>query len=162
MCPDYLPATSRFFSVTDELWDTYERGKLQAGWSYPVGRTIVEASLRAVGVHLLSLDFAMLGGTTTDPILLQATRYLDLGNTYSYFRPRGTPERSRSVLRLYAVPSAARAEARAALTTGCGLDRACRWLAAAENADPTWRYKSHSWTADLFNGALRVAEEPND
>lgn len=148
--------------MTDESWDSYERGKLQAGWSYPVGRTMVETSLRAVGVRLLSLDFTMVGDASSDIILLQATRYLDLGNTYAYFRPRGTPERSRSVLRLYAVPSDIRAKVRAVLTTGGVLDRACAWLAAAETANPTWRYKSHNWTASLFDGALHVAEQPTD
>ncbi|AEV84686.1 hypothetical protein ACWT_3663 [Actinoplanes sp. SE50] len=142
--------------MTDELWDSYDRDKLQAGWSYPVGRTTVEATLRAAGVHLLSLDFIMHGGATTDPLLLRATRYRDMGNTY--FLQRGTSERSRCVLALYAVPSGVRAQARAVLTTGGGLDRACAWLAAAEAADPTWHYKSHGWTASLINGALQIAE----
>ena len=143
--------------VTDELWEGYDRGKLQDGWSYPVGRTIVEAALRAAGIYLLSLGFAMHGGTTNDPLLLRATRYRDIGNTV--YLPRGTSARSRCVLAVYAVPSGARAQARAVLTTEGGLDRACAWLATAESADPTWNYRSRSWTASLLNGALHVAEK---
>ncbi|GAA2590740.1 hypothetical protein GCM10010435_81790 [Winogradskya consettensis] len=147
--------------MTDGPWDTYDRDRLQAGWSYPVGRTVVEAALRVAGVHLLSLDFTMQGGSATDPILLRATRYRDMGNT-SYYRTRGTPELSRCVLALHAVPSGVRAEAHAALTTGGGLDRAFAWLAATESADPTWLYKSHSWTARLLNGTLHEAAEATD
>ncbi|WP_203834252.1 hypothetical protein [Winogradskya humida] len=143
--------------MTGGPWDTYDRDRLRAGWSYPVGRTIVEASLHAAGVHLLSLDFRMHGGPAPDPILLKATRYRDLGNTY--YRPRGTPERSRCVFAIHAVPSGVRADAHAVLTTGGGLDRACAWLAATESADPTWLYKSHSWTAQLLNGAMHETAE---
>jgi hypothetical protein len=153
--PDGLLPADTVTRVTSEPRDSYNRRKLPAGWSYPVGRTIVEASLRAAGVHLLSLDFAPHSGAT-DPILLRAARYRDIGNTY--YLPRGTSLRSRCVLALHAVPSGTRAEAHAAPTTGGGLDRACAWLAAAESADPTWRYESHSWTGYLLNGALHAAE----
>jgi hypothetical protein len=47
------------------------------------------------------------------------------------------------------------------LTTGGALERAGAWLAAAESADPTWRYKSHNWTAYLLDGALQEAETTN-
>ncbi|MFK3984258.1 hypothetical protein ACI2K4_28285 [Micromonospora sp. NPDC050397] len=142
--------------MPDEPWESYDRGPLRSGWSYPVGRSIVEASLRAVGVHLLSLDFNLSGGSQVDPVLLRATRYAAVGNTY--YLPRGTPKRPRCVLMLYAVPSGVRAEARTALTTESGLQRACAWLAGAEHANPTWLDKSHSWTAYLRNGALYVEE----
>ncbi|GAB1644408.1 hypothetical protein [Krasilnikovia sp. MM14-A1259] len=155
-CADGLLPAGTVIGVTVGPWDCYDRDKLQASWSYPVGRTIVETSLRAAGVHLLSLDFTMHSGTATDPVLLRATRYRDIGNTY--YLSRGTPDRSRCVLAVYAVPSGTRAEARAVLTTGGGLDRACAWLAAAESAEPTWHDKSHNWTAYLLNGALREAE----
>ncbi|WP_329103230.1 hypothetical protein OG792_26150 [Micromonospora sp. NBC_01699] len=68
------------------------------------------------------------------------------------------PKRPRCSLRLYAVPSADRAQARTALTTESGLHRACAWLALAEHANPTWLDKVHSWTAYLRNGAVYVEE----
>ncbi len=142
--------------MAGEPWDSYDRDRLQSGWSYPVGRTIVETSLRAAGVHLRTLDFAMRRDPRTDLVLLRANRYADIGSTY--YLPRGTPGRPRCVLALFAVPSAARIEVRAALTTGGGLLRVCAWLAATESTDLTWRYKPHSWTASLRNGALHINE----
>lgn len=111
--------------VADEPWESYHRRALRSGLSYPVGRSIVEASLRAAGVHLLALDFSLSGGVRTGILLLRADRYSKIGSTY--FLARGTPNRPRCDLTLYAVPSGARAEARAALTSGRGLDRACAW-----------------------------------
>ncbi|MER7281487.1 hypothetical protein ABT369_44325 [Dactylosporangium sp. NPDC000244] len=142
--------------MPEEPWESYHRNVLRSGLSYPVGRSIVEASLRAAGVHLLALDFTLYGDSQSDIVLLQAVRYSDIGSTYDL--ARGTPNRPRCVLKLYAVPSAIRAEAGAALTTGGGLLRACAWLAAADHANPTWLDKSHTWTAYLHSGALRVEE----
>ncbi|WP_426503517.1 hypothetical protein ACPPVO_38660 [Dactylosporangium sp. McL0621] len=142
--------------MPDEPWESYHRHVLRSGLSYPVGRSIVEASLRAAGVHLLALDFHLNGDNRADTVLLRAVRYSEIGSTYGL--ARGTPNRPRCVLTLYAVPSEARAEARTALTNGNGLHRACAWLAAAEDAKPTWLDKSHSWTAYLHNDALRVEE----
>ncbi|GAB3835868.1 hypothetical protein GCM10027610_034730 [Dactylosporangium cerinum] len=62
---------------------------------------------------------------------------------------------------LNAVPGGVRAQARATLTAGSVLHRACAWLAATELANPTWLDKSHNWTAHLHNGAQR-AEETED
>ncbi|MEV4346733.1 hypothetical protein AB0J83_19930 [Actinoplanes sp. NPDC049596] len=143
--------------MTDGPWDSYDRGKLRAGWSYPVGRTIVEEAVRSARVHLLSLDFSVpAGGTEAGLLLVRAARYRDLGNTY--YLARGTPGNSRCVLHIYAVPSEVRAEARAMLTTGGGLERACKWLAATDSADPTWHDKSRRWEAYLIDGGLREAE----
>ncbi|WP_426504072.1 hypothetical protein ACPPVO_41570 [Dactylosporangium sp. McL0621] len=124
--------------------------------SYPVGRSIVEASLRAAGVLLLALDFSRGEGDQAVTVLLRAARYSELGSTYHL--PRGIPSRPRRVLTLYAVPSEVRTEARAALTTGGGLHRACALLAGAEHANPTWLDKSHHWTAYLRDGVLGQEE----
>jgi len=142
--------------VPDEPWESYRRHVLRSGLSYPVGRSIVEASLRAAGVQLLSLDFTLNGDNETDTVLLRASRYSDLGTVHDL--ARGTPNRSRCVLTLYAVPSRVRAEAGAALTTGGGIDRACAWLAATRDANPTWLDTSHSWTAHLHDGVLWMGE----
>jgi hypothetical protein len=107
-------------------------------------------------VRLLSLDFAQQGGSRADIVLLQADRYVEIGSTYHL--PRGTPKRPRCALRLYAVSSGDRAQARTALITESGLHRACAWLALAEHANPTWLDRAHSWTAYLRNGALCVEE----
>ena len=96
--------------MEDEPWETYERDRTWSGWSYPIGRSLVEAALRQAGVRLLSLDFTQAGGDESDPVyLLRAERYADLGT--SYHLPRGTPDRPRSTLRLFAVPSASHAQA---------------------------------------------------
>lgn len=142
--------------MPDGPWASYQRGALRSGLTYPIGRSVVEASLRAAGVHLLTLDFTLYGENRHDTPLLQAVRYSDMGSTY--FLPRGTPDRPRGDLTLYAVPSGLRAEAAAALTTGGGLRRACAWLAGAERADPTWRDKTRTWRVYLHDGALRVEE----
>ncbi|MET7426732.1 hypothetical protein [Dactylosporangium sp. NPDC005555] len=128
----------------------------RSGWSYPVGRSIVESSLRAAGVHLLSLDFRATGGDGPDVLLLSADRYSDIGTNPGL--RRGTPDRSRACLSLYTVPSALRPGARVALLDEGVVDRACAWLAAAERANPTWLDKSHAWTAWLIDSRIRFVE----
>jgi hypothetical protein len=144
--------------VPDEPWGHYERNRTWTGWSYPIGRTLVEAALRKAGVRLLSLTFRQPGhgGDSTVIALLRAGRYADIGATYHL--TRGMPARPRTTLALSAVPSSLRPRAAEALTTGGALDGACSWLARAEQADPTWFDTSHDWTAYLDNGALGVVE----
>jgi hypothetical protein len=140
--------------MDDEPWDGYDRDRTWSGWSYPIGCTTVEAALREAGVRLLSLHFRQPAGSDPDVVyLLQADRYADLGATYGL--RRGTPNRRRNTLALCAVPGAVRPQATAALTTGGALQRACAWLAAAEDADPTWLDRSHTWATYLHHGALR-------
>ncbi|GAB3835865.1 hypothetical protein ACFPIJ_40980 [Dactylosporangium cerinum] len=76
--------------MPDEPWDSYRRDALRSGLSYPVGRPLVEASLRAAGVHLLALGFARSDDNQTDTVLLRAVRYSDIGNTYDLPRERPT------------------------------------------------------------------------
>ncbi|MFC5003782.1 hypothetical protein ACFPIJ_38905 [Dactylosporangium cerinum] len=144
--------------MQDEPWEHYRRDRTWTGWSYPIGRTPVEAALRKAGVRLLSLNFSQpgRGGDSTVITLLRADRYADIGTTYHL--TRGTPRRPRTTLALSAVPSSLRSQAAEALTTGGALDGACAWLARAEKADPTWLDKSHNWTAYLDSGVLRVME----
>jgi hypothetical protein len=47
-------------NVSDALpWDEYRRSRLRSGMSYPVGRNLIERSLREAGVTIGSLDFAV-------------------------------------------------------------------------------------------------------
>lgn len=143
--------------MPDEPWDHYGRDVLPSGWSYPVGRQIVEASLRATGVHLLSLDFSRgCAPASTDTTVLRAWRFSDIGT--SYHVTRGTPERPRSTLTLYAVRGETRAHVGMLLTGGGILADACAWLAAAERASPTWLDKTHTWDAYLHRDKLLVAQ----
>lgn len=143
--------------VQGEPWETYDRNRTWSGWSYPIGRTVVEAALREAGVRLLSLGFHQPAGRVDGGVqLLRADRYAETGATYGL--RRGTPDRSRAALVLYAVPGAVRPGAAAALTAGAGLRSACAWLAAAEAASPTWHDTSHYWLLYLRDGVLSVHE----
>ncbi len=136
-----------------EPWETYRRNRTWTGWSYPVGRSVVEAALRDAGVRLLSLGLHQADGNEDGRVaLLRASRFADPDTTHQ------TPGRPRTDLVVYAVPSAVRARAGAALVAGRGLRDACAWLAAAEAAHPTWRDKSQYRLVYLCDGELCVHE----
>lgn len=142
-----------------EPWLTYDRERLPAGWSYPLGRSVIEATLREAGVQLLSLDLRSGRDHDAGIVLLHAVRYRNLGNDGGYFRARGTPDAPRGVLMLHAVPSGVRARASDALTSANAVEAVSAWLAAAEQAPPTWLDQEHHWTALLRRDQLIIEDD---
>ncbi|MFE2880708.1 hypothetical protein ACFXG6_17120 [Streptomyces roseus] len=134
--------------MTDHPWDSYTRDRLHAGFSYPVGRSLIEGPLRTTGLHLHSLhlscplprEWEQQGG------LLFAR----------WFAAGGTP--GLASLYVGAVPSHQRALVGGLLRDDL-LERACGWLHRLA-ADPVSGYamSSRDWRARLHEGEVIVQE----
>ncbi|MGW6706525.1 hypothetical protein ACWGDE_16750 [Streptomyces sp. NPDC054956] len=132
-------------------WESYSRTRLRRGWAYPVGRSVIEAGLRAAGVRV---DGLWLSGTDPD----NWTEWTILANCG--WTPRAGPRRGagRASLSVSAVPSSERLAISGLLVEEV-LPRAYDWLArAAADPDSAWGGSSHWWRARIRNGALTTEE----
>ena len=116
-------------------WGSVGRERLPAGWSWPVDREQVDDALRAAGVRVGTLTFAV-----PEPAALGEPMLLDV--RWLAADPAGIARRApfeRLLLRVWAAPDGD-APGIAALLTGEGLGLVARWAAEVLAADsPTGR-----------------------
>ena len=107
-------------------WGSVGRERLPAGWSWPVDREQVDDALRAAGVRVGTLTFAV-----PEPAALGEPMLLDvrwLAADPAVIERRAPFERL--LLRVWAVPDGDLTLV-TGLLDGGGLARACSWAAAA-------------------------------
>ncbi|MEV0897330.1 hypothetical protein [Actinoplanes sp. NPDC049802] len=141
-------------------WNDYRRSRLRSGMSYPVGRDLIERSLRETGIAIGSLDFAV--PTAGHPVSPEDQDVIEV----SWFgRSRSRRLANASLMpadalfmRVWAVPSDCRREV-STLLVGA-LPTVCQWLAAASARDPgsVWSTSNHELTVRYRNHALAIQD----
>jgi hypothetical protein len=124
--------------------------------SYPVGRDLVEQSLRTAQARVGTLTF---GVPSTGYLPAEGRSILEVfwfGDDRS--RCLSDPQSPAACLfmRMWAVPSTQSAEI-GTLLTDC-LPVACRWVAQAVGRGKVWSATEHVWTVRYERGALHTAE----
>jgi hypothetical protein len=124
--------------------------------SYPVGRDLVERSLRDARAQVGTLTF---GVPTTSYLPAEGRSILEVfwfGDDRS--RCLSDPQSPAACLfmRMWAVPSPQTAEI-GALLAQC-LPVACRWAAQAVERGRVWSATEHVWTVRYERGALVTTE----
>ncbi|MEU4218546.1 hypothetical protein [Actinoplanes sp. NPDC026623] len=143
--------------MPDELpWAEYGRDRLRSGMSYPVGRGLIERSLREAGVTIGSLAFA---GHPVSP------GNQDIIEVYWFGRSRSRRLANASLapadalfLRVWAVHRARRHEISVLLADA--LPIACRWMAPAlaREPDSVWSAQNHELIVRYANHAIAAHE----
>jgi hypothetical protein len=147
-------------NVSDALpWDEYRRSRLRSGMSYPVGRNLIERSLREAGVTIGSLDFAVpAAGHPVSPEDQDIIEVFWFGKSRSRLLANASLAPADALfMRVWAVHSTCRHEVSALLADA--LPTMCQWMAAALAREPgsVWsasnhelimRYRSHAIVFD--------------
>jgi hypothetical protein len=158
---DRRSTTPNLTDMPDELpWAEYRRGRLRPGMSYPVGRGLIERSLRDAGVTVGSLDFAVpVAGHPVSP------GNQDIIEVHWFGRSRSRRLANASLapadalfLRVWAVHCARRHEVSVLLADA--LPIACRWMAAAlaREPDSVWSAQNHELIVRYGNHAIATHE----
>ena len=131
-------------SDADEApWDDYSRDRLPRGWTYLLGRGVIEGALREAGARVASLSLGR-------PDLLQRELSQDVSDVYYYGgallgHPSTLEARSSLLLmRWIAVPSEI-APTIAEEVRQVWLPRGCAWAAAALSHGNGWSAAEHRW-----------------
>jgi len=130
-------------------WGSYTKGKLPAGWAYPLGRDAVRQALLSAGAFVGHLYFSAPSRSYRDG----EAAWTLLGVRHSsdakggYFTPQGFQTPS-LWMTLGAVPAARRAAICAELSARW-LPQASEWAARAPNLGNAWSAQDHSWRVTI-------------
>jgi hypothetical protein len=137
----------------------WRRHPLRSGWTYPIGRNRVQASLLEFGVQLCSLALAMppLGSTSVQ--LIRVRRYGDVSHLGKRLQQdERTSMLDPIALRIFATPRDHLPGARGAFDAGA-LDQALQWVVTARTRGNAWQSTERLWRAHLVEGVLTTSEE---
>jgi hypothetical protein len=129
----------------------FVKDRLPKGWSYPLGRGVLDAALESAGVtSVLFVRYMLYGGSTRgerSPWVLHV---------------QSDPETSRSPgvgsvsITVYAVPSAERHATMVELRAN--LAAVCDWIKRGETASPSWRMTEHELAVEMRDHEARLVE----
>ena len=145
------------FRVIDELpWDQYTKGRLGAGWAYPLGRNRIESALRTAGARVgsLSLDGPDL---PPRPGPLMVFDVFWLGDARAEYFGHGQQGHSALLMRWAAVPTGHRLTIASQLEAGW-LNRGCEWAAAALIRGNAWSASEHRFLVTAEDTMLTLTE----
>jgi hypothetical protein len=117
----------------DHPWGSYEKDRVPSGYTYPIGRDVVEKALVAAGAQVGSLSFSRpVLDPPIDPQIVICIYWMG-ARQVEYFTARGTDTSPMLMMWVNAVRSEDRKAIRAQLETGA-LARACEWAAGFRSA----------------------------
>lgn len=139
-------------------WDEYSKGRLAAGWAYPLGRNRIEQALSAAGARVGSLS---LWGPDLPPRPEPSAVFevMWLGDARPGYFGEVHSRRGLDLLSmdLYAVPSAQRLAIASQLEAGW-LDRGCKWAASALVRGNAWSASEHRFLVTAESTKLTLTE----
>jgi hypothetical protein len=139
-----------------EPWQEYRRARLPGGWTYLIGREVIEQALRDAGASIRSL-------TLGRPDRLARADVLSIFDVYWYGDARSGsfgPRDERRVLLLMrwtAVPGDV-ARRIAEEVRQVWLPRGSTWAAEAPKRGNAWSAAEHRWLLVYDDGHLRAVE----
>ncbi len=141
--------------VPDDVpWEEYRRDRPRPGMSYPVGRDLVERTLRETGAMIGTLELLV-------PVYVRHSEPADpLAVTVDWFSDarshRTRSEASHLLLRVWAIPAEQRHHLRTLASDA--VARACRWAAETRNRGTAWTASSHTLVLRYHQDELTTEE----
>jgi hypothetical protein len=127
----------------------FTKDKLPEGFSYPLKRSLLDAALTDASVMDAVYSVRYLFGRGKEPATL--------GALFSPEQNGAHVESGRSLIRVWAVPSAERKTCEDSLRA-VGLPMLCHWLAQTLHAGNVWRSSPHDLSLIIRDGVLKHQE----
>jgi hypothetical protein len=130
------------------------KDRLPKGWSYPLGRSVLDAGLASAGVtSVMFVRYMLYGGSLRGeeyrwPLRVQFDR-----------EDAACAASGKVSITVCAVRAAERAATRTELEAK--LPVICDWIRRAETAAPTWRMAPHILAIEVSDGQARLVEGPD-
>ena len=143
--------------IDDPPWDEYSKGRLAAGWAYPLGRNRIEQALSAAGARVgsLSLSGPDLPPRPEPPMVFDVFWLGDARPGYFGEDPRAGS--ALLLMRWSAVPTDERLAIASQLEAGW-LERGCKWAASALVRGNAWSASEHRFLVTAEDTKLTLTE----
>jgi hypothetical protein len=129
----------------------FHKDRLPKGWSYPLGRSVLDAALESAGITSVIFVHYKLHRAS-----IQGERYPWLLRVAFLREDPASPVSGKVDITVYAVPSPERRATMFAL--GHKLAAICDWIRRTETAPSSWRMTEHVVAVEMRDHQARLIE----
>jgi hypothetical protein len=128
----------------------FHKDRLPKGWSYPLGRSVLDAALQSAGVTtVLFVNYSVIRGSVKD------VRYPPLRVAFMRDAPPSAAS-GKVDITVYAVPSSERLPTKLAIESQLGA--ICSWIRRSETAPLWWRVTEHVVAVEMGDDGARLVD----